>query len=230
MSDIGNTCLRSAVGMTANPPNQAAEEHCRSLQSAGRSDRLSWLGWCRNSRMRMASHFGRRVVTWLPPASEQAQASPAAVKKATPKLAAVHFRNGEALLVAVDEKNEAYLYSCLHGSADTARIAWFETVDGCFVGLNLSQLNAVFWYQPDLMAPAAAEWDPTRFVVHFADKEAIALRQITGDAIDKLRGATLSKHRATAFCTLRGRADAQVSISIENMTYITMPATWLDED
>jgi hypothetical protein len=40
----------------------------------------------------------------------------------------------------------------------------------------------------------------------------------------------LSKHRATAFCTLWGRDDSPVPISIENMTYITMPATWLDED
>ena len=55
----------------------------------------------------------------MPTASEQAQVSPAAVKKATPKLAAVHFRDGEALVVAVDKKNEAYLHSCLHGSADT---------------------------------------------------------------------------------------------------------------
>jgi hypothetical protein len=42
---------------------------------------------------------------------------------APPKLAAVHFRNGEALVVAADEKNEAYRFSCLYGSADTARIA-----------------------------------------------------------------------------------------------------------
>jgi hypothetical protein len=48
----------------------------------------------------------------------------------------------------------------------------------------------VFWYQPGSTALAAAAWDPTRLVVHFADKEAIALHQITGDALDKLRGPT----------------------------------------
>jgi hypothetical protein len=180
--------------------------------------------------MRMAGHFARNVVAWLPPASEHAQASPAAVTKAAPTLAALHLRNGETLVVAVDEKNEAYLYSCLHGSADTARIAWFETVDRCLIGLNLEQLNAVFWYQPGSTAPAATEWDPIQLVVHFADKEAIALHQITSDTIGRLRGATLSKHRGTAFCTLRGRDDSPVSISIKNMTYITMPAIWLDEN
>jgi hypothetical protein len=88
----------------------------------------------------------------------------------------------------------------------------------------------VFWYQPGSTAPAATEWNPTQLVVHFADKEAIALHQITSDTIDRLRGATLSKHRGTAFCTLCGRDDSPVPISIENMIYITMPATWLDED
>jgi hypothetical protein len=230
MSDIGNTGLRSAVGAMTNLPNQAAVEHCCSVQAAGTSDQLSWFGWCRSGRKRMASHFARTAVAWSPPASENAQPSPAVVKRPTPKMAAVHFRNGEALVVAVDEKNEAYLYSCLHGSADTARTAWLETVDACFIGLNLAQLNAVFWYQPGSTAPVAAEWDPARLVVHFADKEAIALHQVTVDTIDRLRAATLSKHRATAFCSLHGQDDAPVSISIENMTYITMPATWLHED
>jgi hypothetical protein len=152
------------------------------------------------------------------------------VENVAHKLVALHFHNGDVLAVLVDDKNEAYLYSCLHGTADTARVVWFETADRRFVGLNPAQLNAVFWHRVDSAAPAVTEWEPTRLTVHFADKETIALHQIAVDEIDKLREATLSKHRATSFWTLRGQDDEPVSISIDNMTYIARSAGWRRKD
>jgi len=229
MSNKDSASVRSTVSGTANLSTHSAAEHRGSLQVANTPDQVSWFGWCRNGRGRIAGHFAQTADVWLPATPEHAPAL-AAVKRAAPKLATVRFCNGEVLVVAVNEKHEAYLYSCVHGSADTPRIAWFETIDGCFIGLNLAQLNAVFWHQPGSTAPAASDWDPTRLVVHFADKQAIALHQITGDSIERFRGATLSKHRATTFCKLCGQDDAAVSISIENMTYITMPASWLGKD
>jgi hypothetical protein len=222
MSPISNKSLRSPVDMVADLSSEAGEAHCRRDQGRGKVNLLSWLGWYRSGPKGTA---GRR----LAPISGPFAPSKTAERTVT-KSAAVHFHNGETLVFTVDRENEAYLYSCLHGSADSARIAWFETVGGCLVGLNLTQVDAVFWYDAGPTAPATAEWDPMRLVVHFADKEEITLHQITGAAIDKLRGATLSKHRATAFCTLRGRDDAPVSISIDNTTYMTMPAEWLSED
>lgn len=142
-------------------------------------------------------------------------------------LAAVRLRNGDEFVAAVDAKNEAYLYACLDGSSDTARVAWFETTDGCFIGLHLAHINAIFWSPPGSAAPKATAWDRDHLVVHFADKQSLELARISGDDIERLRRATISKHHATAFHTLWGRQNNSVSISIDTMTYITMPLAGL---
>jgi hypothetical protein len=146
------------------------------------------------------------------------------------KLAAIHLRNGQECVFAVDAQNEAHLDYCLKRSRDTSRVAWFKTVDECLVALNLSQLNAVVWYRPGPVAPKCTAWERRQFTAHFADRATIALQQISSTAIERLREATLSKRGVTAFHLLKGRQDDPVSISIENMTCITMPAAWLCRD
>jgi hypothetical protein len=59
-------------------------------------------------------------------------------------------------------------------------------------------------------------------------QETIDLHRISGEEIRRLREATLSKHRAIAFHTLHGQNDDPVSMCLENTTYITMPASWLN--
>jgi hypothetical protein len=191
------------------------------------------VGWFRNGRRWVANCLARTPGKHVPPfdsAAKRSGAIPVAIPEArVHALATVRLRNGDEFVVAVDEANEAYLYACLGGSSDSARVAWFETTDRCLVGLHLAHLNAIFWSPPSSAAPAATEWDHGHLVVHFADKEAIELARISGDDILRLRRATISKHRATAFHTLQGRSSDPVSVSIDTMTYITMPAAWLAE-
>jgi hypothetical protein len=192
------------------------------------------VGWFRNGRRWVANCLARTPGKHLPPfdlAAERSRAYPVSTPEArVHALASVRLRNGDEFVVAVDEANEAYLYACLGGSSDSARVAWFETTDRCLVGLNLAHLNAIFWSPPPSAAPGATAWDHDHLVVHFADKQAIELLRISGDDIHRLRRATISKHRATAFHTLQGRSSDLVSVSIDTMTYITMPAAWLAED
>ena len=164
-------------------------------------------------------------------ASERSQANPASTPEArVHALATVRLRNGDEFVVAIDAKNEASLYACLGGSSDSARVAWFQTTDGCLIGLNLAHINAIFWSTPGSAAPMATAWDHDRLVVHFTDTPSIELGWISGDDIERLRQATISKHHATAFHTLRGQQNDPVSISIDTMTYITLPAVWLGND
>jgi hypothetical protein len=162
--------------------------------------------------------------------AERSQANPTSTPEArVHALATVHLRSGDEFVVAIDAKNEAYLYACLGGSSDSARVAWFQTTDGCFIGLNLAHINAIFWSTPGSAAPMATAWDHDRLVVHFTDTPCIELGWLSGDDIERLRQATISKHHATAFHTLRGQQNDPVSISIDTMTYITLPAAWLGD-
>ena len=163
-------------------------------------------------------------------AAERSRANLASIPEArVHALATVRLRNGDEFVVAIDAKNEAYLYACLGGSSDSARVAWFQTTDGCLIGLNLVHINAIFWSTPGSAAPKPTAWDHDRLVVHFTDTPCIELGWISGDDIERLRQATISKHHATAFHTLRGRQNDPVSISIDTMTYITLPAVWLGD-
>jgi hypothetical protein len=192
------------------------------------SHQLHWSGWYRDGRNWLASHLMQN-------AEERVSANlrlvcPVPAPPLVAKLIEVRFGNGHRFVAAVDAKAEAYLYCCLHGSADSARAAWFETIGGCLVGINLAQVHAIFWFHADAVAPPTTDWDCSRLTVHFADRETIVLPQIGGQAIADFRQATLSKHRATPFCTLRDGYLAAVSVSIGSMTYVTMPVAWLAKD
>jgi hypothetical protein len=143
------------------------------------------------------------------------------------RIAAIHLRNGAEFAVPLDAESEAHLQCCLEGSSDTPRFAWFETTETCLVGLNMAQVNAVFWHHPNTMTPKPTDWDHDELIVHFADRETISIHHISEDRIRRLQEATLSKHRATAFHTVRGQHDDPVSIGLENVTHITMPAVWI---
>jgi hypothetical protein len=245
MNDVVNTNHQSLL---AGAPNLSAQvidgqERCPAVaraSAAGASFDARQcgsgfpVGWLRNRRTWITNHLARAPGIDIPPsglAAERPQANPASTPEArVHALATVRLRNGDEFVVAIDAKNEAYLYACLGGSSDSARVAWFQTTDGCLIGLNLAHINAIFWSTPGSAAPKATAWDHDRLVVHFTDTPSIELGSISGDDIERLRQATISKHHATAFHTLRGRQNDPVSISIDTMTYITLPAVWLDED
>ena len=146
--------------------------------------------------------------------------------------ATVELRNGQAFLLALDPERSAYLRDCLkeRGARGRPDLVWFETVDGCLVGLNLDQVNLVSWGGAGIDAAARIDWDHAHVVVHFADGEPVALARINGDEIDRLRGASLPNRRRPPFYTLRAPDDAEVAINFEPLTYVTMPAAWLDDE
>jgi hypothetical protein len=227
-------CRSLSTAFAASGPAVARASAAGASFDAGQCSSSFPVGWLRNRRKWIANHLARAPGMDVPPsdlAAERSQANPASTPEArVHALATVRLRNGDEFVVAIDEAHEAYLYACLGGSSDSARVAWFETTDGCFIGLNLAHINAIFWSPPGSAAPGATAWDHHHLVVYFADKQAIELARISGDDIQRLRQATISKHRATAFHTLQGRWSDPVSVSIDSMTYITMPAAWLDED
>jgi hypothetical protein len=177
--------------------------------------------WLRYGRKWIADHF--------PPLDLTGESDPACVSGVqSPAQAVIHLHNGERLVVAVDKRNEAYFYRCLQGLRDAARVSWFETIDGCLVGLNIAQVNVVFWGSERPTTPRPTECNPDQLAVHFADKASITLPRISDTQIEQLREATVSRHRARAFFTLRGQRGDPVSISLQTMTYISMPAAWVD--
>jgi hypothetical protein len=198
----------SAATLAIQPITGSAKTHATAARAtlfeAGQCTERPLSRWLRRSRKSFADRVARAsAIRVLPnaPIDELSHHRSDAATRAL-KLAAIHLRNGEEFAVIADVENEAYLYNCLQGSSDTPRIGWFKTVDGSFVGLNASQVNAIFWYSPDTTAMWPTGFNPENLIAHFFDKESIALPRITGDEIDRLRGATMSKHRGTAFFTL----------------------------
>lgn len=212
----------------ASLPDRVAVPPAHDVASFGEDHRGGAFprGWFGTSRVWIAEHFARTPIMRSSIANSPPEKLAPAAGIAS-KVVTVHLHNGKEFVVAVDAKNEAYLYSCLNGSNDTARVAWFETVDGCFVGLNIAQINAVFWHVVGPTMQNSTAWDRSLLMVHFADKENIALEQVSGEEIARLRGASMSKHRFTQFHTLHGRGE-DVSINIETITHVTMPLAWLD--
>ncbi len=147
-------------------------------------------------------------------------------------LATVNFHNGESFTVVLDDENGPYLDECLRERRvpGTAHVVWFETVDGCLVGVNLDQVNLISRGGAGLAAPGAGGWDRDHVILHFADKQPVALPRIDGDEIDRLRGATLLNRRRAPYHSLPGQADGRVSINLDQVTYITLPASWLDDE
>ena len=138
----------------------------------------------------------------------------------------LRLRNGEELVAELDRENADYISDCLAEGYDALRFMWFETIDGCLVGVNLAQLDAVAWNT----ASARSSWKQGVIVMRFTDGTSMELPRITGDAIDYLKGATLRTQRGKLFHLL-GCPDGQtVSINLATLLYVTLPAAWLDSD
>jgi hypothetical protein len=110
------------------------------------------------------------------------------------------------------------------------RFIWFETVDGCLVGVNPAHVDAVGWYAADPNAPVQSPWKRDCVVARFSDGASMQLPEIRGQAIEYLKGATIRAHHRNSFYLLSDANGRAVSINLETLMCVTMSALWLDAD
>lgn len=191
-------------------------------------DRRPPPGWFQSGLKWVESHLPRTFAARLAALEPFIDRS----RQDAPSHGTVHLRNGDRIAIEIDAENGAYLRDDLRkwGSEDIGRVAWFETIDGCLLGLNLTQVTRICWGPPAPAAAEAAAWDRDHVVVHFDNGETIALPRIGGEKIGLLRGATIANRGRAGFHVLPAEQNEQMSINLDTLTYVTMPAIWLDDD
>jgi hypothetical protein len=142
----------------------------------------------------------------------------------------LRLRTGEEIVVEVDGENQDYICGCLAGGPEAVRFMWFETADGCLLGVNLAHVDAVAWNAAEPDAPDRSPWRRDCAAMRFSDGTSMQLPEIAGEAIEYLEGATIQAHRRQAFYLLRYADGRAVSINLETLMCVAMPATWLDVD
>jgi hypothetical protein len=139
-----------------------------------------------------------------------------------------HLRMGEAMLVEVDGENHDYICGCLAEGCESVGFMWFETTDGCLRGINLSHVDAVNWKATGSGAADPLSWRHDCVTLRFSDETSMELPRITGETIEYLKGATI-RARRKPFHLLSYADGRTVSINLETLMSVTMPAAWLDE-
>lgn len=131
---------------------------------------------------------------------------------------AIAFRlaTGETLTVAVDDENRAYIRGWL-ARAGAAAFIWFETADGCLVGINLAHVADA----AELGRTESSPWSRDCVVLRFSDGGLQQLPKITGETIDYFQGASIG--------AAQHRPDCCGEIDFERLMCVTLPAAWLDE-
>ena len=81
----------------------------------------------------------------------------------------------------------------------------------------------------DPAASGPTAWDRAHLVLHTVDREPVRLPRVPGDEIDRLRGATICR-QGGRFFTLGAGRECPASFSLDSMTYVTLPSSWLDDD
>jgi len=153
------------------------------------------------------------------PSFARSRGSAAGARPAVRPLATIALHNGETFAVALDEENGSYLERCRgeRGAPGYAHVVWFETIDGWLIGLNLDHVKAISWASAEPQSPGLNAWDRGHVTMNFATGQRSALPRMSGDEIDRLRGATLMNRRKPPY-------------AFDKVTYITMPAAWLDDE
>src|SRR5581483_7177966 len=82
-------------------------------------------------------------------------------------VAICHLRTGEEIVFEVDKENKDYIYGCLAKRSKTLHFMWFETGDGCLVGINLAATDAVGWMSGDVDASVRSPWKRDCVVMRF---------------------------------------------------------------
>jgi hypothetical protein len=144
---------------------------------------------------------------------------------------AVQFQlcTGETFVVDLDEENADYIRGRLAVDYDSAGFIWFETTDGCLRGINLAHVDAVNWKSQGTKTADPLSWRHDCVSMRFSDGAAMELPKTVGETIEYLKGATLRMHRKP-FHLVRYADGRTVSVNLQNLVWVTMPAAWLDED
>jgi len=143
---------------------------------------------------------------------------------------AVQFRLGpvETLVVELDEENAHYIRRRLAVDYEPAGFIWFETTDGCQRGINLAHVDAVNWKPQGTRTADPLSWRRDCVSLRFSDGAVMELPKIVGETIEYLKGATL-RMRRKPFHIVHYADGRTVSINLQNLVWVTMPAAWLDE-
>lgn len=144
---------------------------------------------------------------------------------AAPQRIAFRLRTGERFAVDLDDENHDYLRGWLRRER-TPVFVWFETADGCLVGLNLAHVE-------EMAAGAGASggrlsWTRDGVTLRFADGTSRELPKIAGEAIDYFQGATLRVSCGERQHSLRCTGET-VTVDLGTLSCVTLPAAWLDE-
>lgn len=130
-------------------------------------------------------------------------------------------RTGETLKVEVDHENHEYLRGWLKPGAGA--FVWFETADGCLMGVNLAHAEEIA-----AEAGAPLVWSREQLTLRFSDGASMRLPKIAGATIDYLQGATIRAGHGAPLYALRCGGET-VSLDLASLACVTLPAAWLDE-
>jgi hypothetical protein len=152
--------------------------------------------------------------------------------------AVLHFRDGSELVVDVDVENgsslrdsfEPRIFWFQRGNRNKRDFAWFETINGFLIGVDLAFVSAIEWLPAGIAAPAATPIDRDHLVLRFRDRPALRLSQVFWDDIARLRGATIGKRRGDPFKLTACFGPRVASIVTGTLTLATLPAAWMDVD
>lgn len=138
---------------------------------------------------------------------------------------ALRLRTGETLRVEVDDENHDYIRGWLKPGCAPAFI-WFETADGCLMGINLAHVEEAVSGAAEPANPSP--WNRDRVVLRFSDGASMQLPKITGETIDYLQGATIRAPRGEHLYGLCCGGET-VSLDLDTLMCVTLPAAWLDD-